>query len=126
MAAKLIPLRRFAPEGARRQAEPEPFLLGDLAIHYEQRRVTVAGRPVELTVTEYELLRLLSLNAGRVLTYETLMRQVWGGWDSPGTYRVRTFVKKLRRKLGDDAGRPAYILTERGVGYRIPEPKDEP
>ena len=110
----------------RRRAEPEPFVLGDLAIHYEQRRVTVAGRPVELTVTEYELLRLLSLNAGRVLTYETLMQQVWGGWNSPGTYRVRTFVKKLRRKLGDDAVRPAYIQTERGVGYRVPKPEDDP
>ena len=110
----------------RRQAEPEPFLLGDLAIHYEQRRVTVAGRPVELTVTEYELLRLLSLNAGRVLTYETLLRQVWGGWDSTGTYRVRTFIKKLRRKLGDDSVSPAYILNERGVGYRIPVPQDDP
>ena len=101
-------------------------MLRDLAIHYEQRRVTVAGRPMELTVTEYELLRLLSLNAGRVLTYETLMEQVWGGWNSPGTYRVRTFVKKLRRKLGDAAARPGYILTERGVGYRIPDPEDEP
>ena len=110
----------------RRRAEQEPFLLGDLSIHYKQRRVTVAGRPVELTVTEYELLRLLSLNAGQVQTYETLMKQVWGGWDNPGTYRVRTFVKKLRRKLGDDAGRPAYILTERGVGYRMPEPEDAP
>ena len=110
----------------RQRAEPEPFVLRDLAIHYEQRRVTVAGRPVELTVTEYELLRLLSLNAGRVLTYETLLRQVWGGWDSTGAYRVRTFVKKLRRKLGDDSGSPAYILNERGVGYRIPAPEDDP
>ena len=110
----------------RQRAEPEPFLLRDLAIHYEQRRVTVAGRPVELTVTEFELLRLLSLNAGRVLSYETLLQQVWGGWDSTGTYRVRTFVKKLRRKLGDDSGSPAYILNERGVGYRIPLPLDDP
>ena len=110
----------------RQRAEPEPFVLRNLAIHYEQRRVTVGGRPVELTVTEYELLRLLSLNAGRVLTYETLMKQVWGSWDSHGTYRVRTFVKKLRHKLGDDAVSPAYILTERGVGYRIPGPEDDP
>ena len=110
----------------RRRAEPEPFVLGDLAIYHEQRRVTVAGRPVELTVTEYDLLRLLSLNAGRVLTYETLLRQVWGGWDSTGAYRVRTFVKKLRRKLGDDSVSAAYILNERGVGYRIPKPQDDP
>ena len=79
-----------------------------------------------MTLTEYELLRLLSLNAGEVQTYETLLQQVWGGYNSPGTYRVRTFVKKLRRKLGDDAGSPAYILTERGVGYRMPMPQDHP
>ena len=106
----------------RRQEEPEPFLLGDLAIQYEHRRVTMAGRPVELTATEYELLRLLSLNAGRVLTYEALLRRVWGGSDNADLNRVRTFVKKLRRKLGDDATRPAYILTERGVGVRMPGP----
>ena len=69
-------------------------------------------------------MRLLSLNPGRVLTCKTLLQQVWGGLDSPGTYRVRTFVMKFRRKLGDDAVRPDYILTERGVGYRIPAPGD--
>ena len=103
----------------RRRAKPEPFLLGDLAIHYEQRKVTVAGRPVRLTATEYELLRMLSINAGRVLTSEVLLRQVWGGRNSGDPTLVRTLVKKLRRKLGDDAAKPAYVLTERGVGYRI-------
>ena len=58
----------------RRRAEPEPFLLGDLAIHYEQRRVSVAGRDVPLTATEYELLRMLSVSAGRVVTYDSLLR----------------------------------------------------
>ena len=62
----------------RRQAEPEPYLLGDLAIHYEERRVSVGGRAVQLTATEYELLRVLSRNAGRVSTSEALLRQVWG------------------------------------------------
>ena len=62
----------------RRRAEPEPYRLGGLAIHYEERRVSVAGRPVQLTATEYELLRVLSRNAGRVSTYEALLRQVWG------------------------------------------------
>ena len=108
----------------RRRAEPEPFLLGDLAIHYEQRRVSVAGRPVQLTVTEYELLRVLSLSAGRVVTCDALLRQVWGGRESGGAKLVRAFVKTLRRKLGDDATRPAYIFTERGVGYRMAEPSD--
>ena len=106
----------------RRRAEPERFLLGDLAIDYERRKVTVAGRPVRLTATEYELLRVLSANAGRVLTSEALLCRVWGGPDSGDSTVVRTLVKKLRRKLGDDAARPAYVLTERGVGYRLATP----
>ena len=106
----------------RRRAEPEPYLLSDLAIHYEQRRVSVAGRAVHLTATEYELLRVLSLNAGRVSTYDALLRQVWGGRHYNDTELVRTFVKKLRRKLGDDAASPAYIVNERGVGYRMARP----
>ena len=63
----------------RRRAAPVPFALGPLAIDYEQRRVTVGGRPVELTATEYELLRVLAQDAGRVLTHETLLRRVWAG-----------------------------------------------
>ena len=108
----------------RRQSEPEPFRLGDLAIHYEQRRVTVAGRALNLTATEYELLRALSVNARRVMTYDTLLRQVWRGRDRGDAKLVRAFVKKLRRKLGDDATQPAYILNERGVGYRMAGPSD--
>ena len=108
----------------RGRADPEPFLLGDLAIHYEQHRVTVGGRAVELTVTEYELLRVLSLTAGRIVTYDTLLRQVWGGKEAADVKRVRAFVKTLRRKLGDDAAQPAYIFNKRSVGYRMAEPDD--
>ena len=107
-----------------RHDEPEPFRLRDLAIHYEQRRVTVAGRAVRLTATEYELLRVLSLNPLRVLTYDALLRRVWGGRDAGDVKLVRAFVKKLRRKLGDDPARPAYVATERGVGYRMARPDD--
>ena len=110
----------------RRLADPpEPFQLGDLAIRYEQRRVTVAGRPVELTATEYELLRVLSVNAGRVTTYDSLLRQVWSGKDTGDSQSVRAYVKRLRRKLGDDAASPAYIFNVRQIGYRMPKPGDE-
>ena len=109
----------------RRQAEPEAYRLGGLVIHYGERRVSVGGRPVELTATEYELLRMLSHNAGRVSTFEALLRQVWGGRHDGDTELVRTFVKNLRRKLGDDAASPAYIVNERGVGYRMARPGDE-
>ncbi len=85
------PTELIARVGAalRRVARPEPFALGALAIHYESRRVTVAGREITLTATEYELLRVLSLNAGRVVTYEALLRQVWGGREE-----LRSFVGK--------------------------------
>ena len=110
----------------RKRAAPEPFVLGDLAIHYDRRRVAVAGRPVELTATEYELLRVLSVNAGRVLTYGSLLRQAWGGRRQEATdpKLVRAVVKRLRRKLGDDAADPAYIRNQHGVGYRMPGPNE--
>ena len=106
----------------RRHLEPQPFVLGELTIDYDRRRVTLGGQPVELTLTEYELLRLLSVNRGRVLTYDVLIEQVWGEDSVPPT-AVRTFVKNLRRKLGDRAGQPTYIRTVRGVGYRMATPE---
>ena len=112
----------------RRRANPVPFVLGDLAIDYDRRRVSVAGRPVTLTPTEYELLRVLAQGAGRVLTHETLLRQVWAGrghGKATTPKIVRAYVKRLRHRLGDDAARPAWIVNERGVGYRMARP-DEP
>ena len=107
----------------RRRTEPAPFVLGDLTIQYAQRRVTVGTRPLELTATEYELLHVLSENAGRVVTYDTLLRRLWDGPDPGNPGWVRTFVKQLRKKLGDDAARPAYIQNVRAVGYRMAKPK---
>ena len=104
----------------RRRDRPAAFVLDQLRVRYDQRRVTVAGRKLDLTPTEYELLRVLSQSAGRVVSYGRLLRTVWGRSGAEDAGRVRTYVKKLRRKLGDDAASPAYILTERGVGYRMP------
>ena len=109
----------------RRHEEPEPFVLGELAIDYDRRTVTVAGNPVPLTATEYELLRVLSLADGRVVTYDTLLRRVWHGRSLAESNPVRAFVRSLRRKLGDDAADPTYILNERGVGYRMSRPGEE-
>ena len=105
----------------RRRTAPGPFRIGELEVDREKRRVTVAGRPVRLTATEYRLLHALSLGAGGATTYEALQRRVWGpGKGDPQA--VRSAVTKLRRKLGDDARNPRYILGERGLGYRMPEP----
>ena len=110
-------LRRHAtPE---RREPPEPFVLADLVINYAERRVTVSGQVVQLTATEYNLLSEFSVNAGRVLSHDHLLRQVWGLWHNGGGGTIRTTVKRLRRKLGDDAADPKYIFTVPRVGYRM-------
>ena len=108
----------------RRRSAAAPFTLRHLAIDYDRRQVTVAGRAVVLTATEFELLRVLSEGAGRVLTHETLLRRVWAERAKGNPKIVRAYVKRLRSKLGDDAGRPALIFNERGVGYRMARPGD--
>ncbi len=99
----------------------EPYVLGDLIIDYDERRVTLAGRPVELTAKEYGTLAELSTNAGRVLTYETLLRRVWGLDAGADIRPMRTAINSIRRKLGDAAENPTYVFTELRVGYRMPK-----
>ena len=103
----------------RKRAGSASFVSGELRINYDQRQVSLAGRSVDLTPTEYELLRVLSLNAGRVVAQEALLHQIWG--ISPGvkSEAARSCIRKLRQKLGDDAANPTYIFNERGVGYRM-------
>ena len=106
----------------RRGAAPEPLepcVLGDLVVNYAERLVTLAGSPVTLTAIEYRTLAELAANAGRVLTYEHLLRQVWGMEPEGDVRPMRTVISSLRRKLGDDADNPAYIFTEPRVGYRL-------
>ena len=111
-------LRRWAADGQSRPSKS--YELGDLRISYADRRVMVAGQPVQLTATEYKLLAELSANAGRVLTHNQLLQRVWG-FDYSGNLKLlQAFVKTLRRKLGDDAKSPSYIFTEFRVGYRMP------
>ncbi|MDE2810056.1 MAG: response regulator transcription factor [Gemmatimonadota bacterium] len=115
MARIRAALRRWAGTDPYRVERSEPYVLGDLTIDYAARRVTIAGQPVELTTTEYEMLSELSVNAGRVLTHDQLLRRVWGTY--VGDVRViRTLVRQLRGKLGDDARNPTYIFAERRVG----------
>ena len=105
------------------RTEPrEPYVLGDLTINYAERLVTVAGRSVHLSATEYKLLFELSVNAGRVLTHDQLLRRVWDQDNSEGSQLLRTYVTYLRSKLGDDAKSPIYIFTEPRVGYRMAKP----
>ena len=110
-----------------RQADPyriaslAPYRLGDLTIDYAERRVTMADQPVELTATEYALLCELSVNGGRVVTYDQLLRRVWGRTHSGDVRVIRPIVRNLRLKLDDDADSPTYIFTHTRVGYRMPK-----
>jgi two-component system KDP operon response regulator KdpE len=105
----------------RRQAagSSEPvFTLGDLKVDLANRLVTVDGREVQLTPTEYDLLRALVIQAGKVLTNHQLLRLVWGeGYDDLHILRVN--ISNLRHKIEPDPSRPTYIHTESGVGYRL-------
>ncbi|MXV89593.1 MAG: response regulator [Acidimicrobiia bacterium] len=107
----------------RKKAEmPTPFTLGELTINYTERAVTVGGRPVELTPTEFRLLTELSTNAGTALTHDQLLQRVWGP-GQPGDARpMRTVIKNLRRKLGEETKNPTYVLTVPRVGYRMRKP----
>lgn len=95
------------------------FTTGELAVDLARRVVSLRGQEVQLTPTEYDLLKLLVTHAGKVLTHHQLLRQVWGmGYDDE-THLLRVNISNLRRKIEADPARPAYILTEPGVGYRL-------
>lgn len=100
--------------------ESEPaFQTGELKIDFAHRQVFVAQREVKLTPTEYEILKYLVANAGKVVTHRQLLRQVWGPAYTNEPHYVRVYVGQLRHKIEADPAQPRYILTEPGVGYRL-------
>ena len=117
MARIQAALRRRAP--TERPNPSEPCVVGDLVVNFAERRVTLSGRPVELTDVEYRVLCELAADAGRVVVHADMLRRVWGPVHPSGTGPVRNIVKNLRRKLGDSAENPAYIINEPRVGYRL-------
>ena len=108
--------RRTAPQ---RVEPPEPYVLGELAVDFVHRRVTVAGEEAQLTATEYDLLAELAVNAGRVVTHEELLQRVWGPANPGNPRTIRTHLMRLRQKLGEDGENPVYIFAEPRVGYRM-------
>ena len=109
-------LRRAAPSG-------EPVLeVGELSIDLEKRLVTVGGRRVQLTPNEFDLLRVLAQNEGKLMTHPAILREVWGPAYSTESHYLHVYISQLRRKLEDDPARPRYLLTEAGAGYRLVNP----
>jgi two-component system, OmpR family, KDP operon response regulator KdpE len=109
-------LRRAAPSG-------EPVLeIGELELDLEKRLVTVGGRRVQLTPNEFDLLRVLAQNEGKLMTHPAILREVWGPAYSAESHYLHVYISQLRRKLEDDPARPRYLLTEAGAGYRLVNP----
>jgi two-component system KDP operon response regulator KdpE len=102
------------------QETPEPvYHIEDLEVDLPRRRVLVSGREVQLTPTEYDLLRLLVVHAGKVLTHSHILKQIWGVAYVEQPHVLRVNISNLRHKIEKDPSRPRYILTEPGVGYRL-------
>jgi two-component system KDP operon response regulator KdpE len=110
---------------AMRRVDPssEPVIeIADLRVDLEKRAVSFAGKPVQLTPHEFQLLRLFARNEGRLLTHATILREVWGRAYADESHYLHVYVSQLRRKIEPDPTRPRYILTEPGAGYRLVNP----
>jgi two-component system KDP operon response regulator KdpE len=111
-------MRRTAP-GA------EPVIeIGELVVDLEKRAVSVDGKAVHLTPHQYELLRVLAVNKGKLLTHRALLREVWGPTYGSESNLLHVNVSQLRRKIEPDRAHPRYLLTEPGAGYRLVDPSD--
>jgi two-component system KDP operon response regulator KdpE len=101
------------------EASSQPFRFGEVSVDFPQRRVSRAGEPVHLTPIEFKLLSAMVRNAGKVLTHTYLLREVWGAGHAERSHYLRIYMGHLRQKLEHDPARPAHIVTETGVGYRL-------
>jgi len=115
LMARLRVLRRHSPL----ESEESVFESGPLRIDYFLRRVTVHGKEIHLTATEYTLLRVLARHEGRVVTHRQLLREVWGPDAEDRSQYVRVYMNHLRKKLEMDPAQPRLIKTEPGIGYRM-------
>ena len=112
-----VALRHAA--GASHEGEEAAFKVGDLEVDQLRRHVTMRGAEVKLTPIEYKLLTTLVRHAGKVVTHQQLLREVWGPSHDDQAHYVRVYMAHLRHKLETEPARPRYLLTEPGVGYRL-------
>ena len=100
------------------------YHVGDMEIDYRKHRVSIAGENVHLTPNEFRIVALLGMHAGRVLTYRTMLRELWGPSASTDNKILRVHMASIRRKIEPNPNEPRYIFTEVGVGYRMADSED--
>jgi two-component system, OmpR family, KDP operon response regulator KdpE len=116
-------LARLRAALRRTRPSTQPLIeVGDLRIDLERRQVTMAGREIQLTPIEYDLLRLLAENEGKLMTHPTILREIWGPAYAEESNYLHVYVSHVRRKIEPDPARPRYILNQPGVGYRLVDP----
>ena len=116
---ELLVRLRVALRHAQPVEEKVVFRSGDLVVDMADRRVSVKGQEVRLTATEYSLLRLLVRHTGRILTHRQILKEVWGPNATNQTHYLRVYVARLREKIESVPSRPALLITEPGIGYRL-------
>ena len=118
-SGELMARMRAAIRHSTQSASDPVFEIDNLVVDLTRRQVKVSGEEISLTPTEYDLLRILVQNAGRVLTHRQILRQVWGNAYESEAHLLRVNMSNLRQKIEPDPTRPRYIITEPGVGYRL-------
>jgi two-component system, OmpR family, KDP operon response regulator KdpE len=116
-------LARLRAALRRTRPSTQPVIeVGDLRIDLERRRVTMGDQEIQLTPIEYDLLRLLAENEGKLMTHPTILREIWGPAYAEESNYLHVYISHLRRKIEPDSARPRYILNQPGVGYRLVDP----
>jgi two-component system, OmpR family, KDP operon response regulator KdpE len=118
-SSELLARMRAAFRRSQHLATDPIFTLGELRVDFSRRAVSVQNKHIALTPTEYDLLRVLVTEAGKVITHRQLLRAVWGEANEQDSHLLRVNISNLRHKIEPDPSRPQYILTEPGVGYRL-------
>lgn len=116
LLARVRAALRARLDGATQAAE---LMVGELLVDVPRHKVSVAGQDVKLTRKEFDLLRMLAQNAGRIVTHRQILREVWGPGHEDDVHYLRIYIGHLRQKLGDDSANPKFIESEPGVGYRL-------
>lgn len=112
-------LRGYRRREAESDMSHDKFTVGDMIIDYDYRRITVGGCEIKLTQTEYNVLELLSMHAGKVMTYSEINKKVWGYSDLGSVKKLQVNMANIRKKLGEKPGENRYISNELGIGYRM-------
>ena len=121
LLARIRVARRHTHNSAGTQANGGCFVAGDLTVDYDKHQVLIRGENMKLTQNEFRIVALLSRYAGKVLTYDYIMKELWGPQNGGGNQILRVNMANIRRKIEKNPAEPQYIFTEVGVGYRMIE-----